>query len=72
VNWEPLRPPGKRREANSNPDRHLDLSILFNDSINNTDTIKAIFCSKEFSEFGDINVLPLIYDCTNLNEKGAS
>jgi hypothetical protein len=32
------------------------------DVFNDTDTIKAIFSSIEFSEFGNINVLPLIYD----------
>jgi hypothetical protein len=35
------------------------------DIINETDAIKAIFYSKEFSEFGNINVLPLIYDEKN-------
>jgi hypothetical protein len=32
------------------------------DIVNDADTIKTIFSSKEFSEFGNINVLPLIYD----------
>jgi hypothetical protein len=33
--------------------------------INDANTIKTIFTSKEFSEFGNINVLPLIYDEKN-------
>jgi len=35
------------------------------DNINDSNIIKTIFKSKEFAEFGNINVLPLIYDEKN-------
>jgi hypothetical protein len=35
------------------------------DIISDTNRIKAVFSSKEFSEFGSINVLPLVYDEKN-------
>ena len=38
------------------------LSSFKKKSITDIKDIKTIFCSKEFSEFGSINVLPLIYD----------
>jgi hypothetical protein len=41
------------------------LSSFKKDIINEAKTIKTIFSSKEFLEFGNINVLPLIYDEKN-------
>jgi hypothetical protein len=41
------------------------LKSLKKDIINDVGKIKTIFSSKEFSEFGNINVLPLIYDEKN-------
>ncbi|MDR1910944.1 MAG: hypothetical protein LBQ52_01170 [Helicobacteraceae bacterium] len=41
------------------------LKIFNSDSIEDKNTINKIFSSKEFSEFGNINVLPLIYDEKN-------
>ena len=41
------------------------LKYFKKDIINDMNIIKSIFSSKEFSEFGNINVLPLIYDEQN-------
>jgi hypothetical protein len=41
------------------------LKSFKNDIIDDINKIKTIFSSKEFSEFGNINVLPLIYDEKN-------
>jgi hypothetical protein len=41
------------------------LKYFKKDIINDANIIKSIFSSKEFSEFGNINVLPLIYDEKN-------
>ncbi|MDR1972750.1 MAG: hypothetical protein LBQ46_12620 [Treponema sp.] len=38
------------------------LRSLKKEVINDVNIIKTVFSSKEFSEFGNINVLPLIYD----------
>jgi hypothetical protein len=41
------------------------LNYFKKDIINDANIIKSIFSSREFSEFGNINVLPLIYDEKN-------
>jgi hypothetical protein len=41
------------------------LKLFKKDNINDSAIIKTIFESKEFAEFGNINVLPLIYDEKN-------